>query len=158
MSTKIKNKVLCDCKICNGKFVEERTRKSHIELEQRLAYSVSSFVPSLPGNKCDKQAYTAPEIDYSPVAERSSRSKKRIEEGSISFNSNYMSDFAVFVPQKGGDKTSFENRKSISMKIQVMMKAIDRLTRLTNMNMNTKVTHLQTIKLQLNNSLRLKMI
>jgi hypothetical protein len=100
MSTKIRNKVLCDCKICNGKFVEERTRKSHIELEQRLAYSVSGFVPSLPGNKCDKQAYTAPEIDYSPVAERSSRSKKRIEEGSISFNSNYMSDFAVFVPQK----------------------------------------------------------
>ena len=54
MSTKIRNTVSCDCKSCNGKCVEERTRKRHLELEQRLASSVSGFVPSLPGNNCDK--------------------------------------------------------------------------------------------------------
>lgn len=108
-----------------------------MELEQHLAYNVSGFVPFLPRNKYDKQAYITPEIEHGLVAERSSSSKKKTEEEPISF------DFAVLVPIKGGNKTSFENRKSISKKIQVMIKEIDRLTRLTNMNMNTKVTHFQ---------------
>lgn len=101
MYTKIRKQVPCDCKKCNGKFVEERTRKSHAELEQRLEFSVSGFVPSLPGNKCNKQSHTTPEIDHGPVVERSSSSKKRTDqEGPISFDSSYKSDFAVLVPQK----------------------------------------------------------
>ena len=103
MSTKIRNTVSCDCKSCNGKCVEERTRKRHLELEQRLASSVSGFVPSLPGNNCDKQAHTVLEIGHGPIAEGSSSSKKKAEqEELISFDSNYDydSDFSVFVPQK----------------------------------------------------------
>src|SRR3954453_21020921 len=42
--------------------------------------------------------------------------------------------------KKGKGKISFENRKSISMKIQVMMKVINRLT-----IMNMKVTYLQKV-------------
>lgn len=80
MSTKIRNTVSCDCKLCNGKCVEERTRKTHLALEQRLASSVSGFVPSfpsLPGNNCDKQAHTVLEIGHGPIAEGSSSSKKK---------------------------------------------------------------------------------
>ena len=100
MSTKIRNKVQCDCKACNGKCVEERTRKRHIELERRLASSVSEFIPFLPKNNCDKLAHTALEIN-SPIAEGSSNSKKKAEREELtSFDSNYESDFAVFVPQK----------------------------------------------------------
>ena len=102
MSTKIRNTVSCDCKSCNGKCVEERTRKRHLELEQRLASSVSGFVPSLPRNNCDKQAHIVLEIGHDPIAEGSSSSKKKAEqEELISFDSNYDydSDFSVF-PQK----------------------------------------------------------
>ena len=103
MSTKIKNQVICDCKKCNGKCVEERTRKRHIELEHRLASSVSGFVPFLPGNNCDKPAHTALEIDHDPIAEGLSSSKKIAEEKSILVDSNYESDvanFIFFIPQK----------------------------------------------------------
>src|SRR5271163_4971266 len=98
MSTKIRNKIQCNCKVCDGKYVEERTRKRHIELERRLASSASGFVPFLPENNCDKPAHTALEIGNSPIAERSSSSKTKAE--STSFDSNYKSDFAIFVPQK----------------------------------------------------------
>ena len=101
MSTKIRNKVQCDCKACNGKNVEERTRKRHIELERRLASSISRFIPFLPENNRNKPAHTALEIGNSPIAEGSSNSKKKAErEESTSFDSNYESDFAVFVLQK----------------------------------------------------------
>ncbi|CAG8741332.1 12890_t:CDS:2, partial [Rhizophagus irregularis] len=69
-----------------------------MELEQHLAYNVSGFVPFLPRNKYDKQAYITPEIEHGLVAERSSSSKKKTEEEPISF------DFAVLVPIKGNDK------------------------------------------------------
>ncbi|GBB87947.1 hypothetical protein RclHR1_14440006 [Rhizophagus clarus] len=84
MFTKIRNTIPCDCKKCDGKQVEERTKKSHMELEQRLTYSVSSFVPSLPENKFNNQAHTALKIDHhSLIAERLSSSKKRTEQGLI---------------------------------------------------------------------------
>ena len=98
MSTKIRNKIQCNCKVCDGKYVEERTRKRHIELERRLASSVSGFVLFLPGNNCDEPAHTALEIGNSLIAEGSSSSKTKAE--STSFDSNYESDFAIFVPQK----------------------------------------------------------
>ena len=78
MTTKIRNKVPCDCKECNGKYVEERTRKRHIELENRLASSISRFVPFLPGNtNRDKSAHSALEIGNSPIAEGSLSSNKK---------------------------------------------------------------------------------
>jgi hypothetical protein len=46
MSTKIRNKVPCYCKTCNGKLADERTRKRHTELEAQLASNVFRFVPS----------------------------------------------------------------------------------------------------------------
>src|SRR5271170_5806917 len=98
MSTKIRNKIQCNCKVCDGKYVEKRTRKRHIELERRLTSSISEFVPFLPGNNRDELAHTALEIGNSPIAEGSSSSKIKAE--STSFDSNYESDFAIFVPQK----------------------------------------------------------
>src|SRR5271154_1905887 len=101
MSTKIRNKIQCNCKVCDGKYVEERTRKRHIELERRLASSVFGFVLFLPGNNRDDPAHTALEIVNSLIAEGSSSSKKKAEqEESTSFDSNCESDFAIFVPQK----------------------------------------------------------
>lgn len=75
MTTKVRNKVRCDCKECNGKYVEERTRKRHAELESHLATSVSGFVPFLPfsGNNREESANTTLEISHSPIAEGSLR-------------------------------------------------------------------------------------
>ncbi|EXX65670.1 uncharacterized protein OCT59_008585 [Rhizophagus irregularis] len=73
MSTKLRNKVSCDCKECNGKYVDERTRKRHLDLERHLASSVSGFVPFLPGNNRIKTAHT---VYHSPIVEGSSRSKE----------------------------------------------------------------------------------
>ncbi|GET67105.1 uncharacterized protein LOC110233779 [Rhizophagus irregularis DAOM 181602=DAOM 197198] len=98
MSTKLRYKVSCDCKECNGKYVDERTRKRHLDLERHLASSVSGFVPFLPGNNRIKPAHT---VYHSPIVEGSSRSKEMTgQEESTSFNNNYESDFAGFVPQK----------------------------------------------------------
>ena len=81
MYTKLRNKVPCDCKTCNGKYVEYRTRKSHIELERNLASCVSGF---LPGNSDNSSAHVL-KVCYSPIAEGSSRSKEKVEpEGSSS--------------------------------------------------------------------------
>ncbi|PKK57930.1 hypothetical protein RhiirC2_720892, partial [Rhizophagus irregularis] len=105
MFTKLRNKVLCDCKDCNNKYVDERTRKSHIELERHLASNVSGFVPFLSGNNWNKPANTVLEACHSPIAEGSSRSEvKARQEESTSFDSNYESDFAGFVPQKEIDE------------------------------------------------------
>ena len=73
--------------------------------------------------------------------------------------------------KKGKDETNFENQKSVSMKIHLMMKAINRLmdmnmkTRLMDMNVKMILTNMKTMvwflarkKFWLNNSLRLKMI
>jgi hypothetical protein len=101
MSTKIRNKVKCDCKECDGKYVEERTRKRHIELERRLASNVSGFVPLLPNNNRDKPAHTVLEIDDSPITEGSSSLKQTVEqEETTSLDSNYELDFATFIPPK----------------------------------------------------------
>ena len=79
MYTKLRNKVPCDCKTCNGKYVEYRTKKSHIELERNLASCVSGFLPE---NSDNSSAHVL-KVCHSPIAEGSSRSKEKVEpEGS----------------------------------------------------------------------------
>ena len=97
MYTKLRNKVPCDCKTCNGKYVEYRTRKSHIELERNLASCISGFLPE----NSDNSIAHVLKVCHSPIAKGSSRSKEKVEqEESTSFDGNYESDFAVFVPPK----------------------------------------------------------
>ena len=43
MSTKLRPKVPCDCKKCNGKLVDTRTRKKHYEEEEQFQSSISSI-------------------------------------------------------------------------------------------------------------------
>jgi hypothetical protein len=62
MSTKIRNKVSCYCKSCNGKLVEERTRKKHAELEAQLASNISGFVPS----EYIKMSFPNPKFNETP--------------------------------------------------------------------------------------------
>ena len=40
MSTKLRPKVPCDCKKCNGKLVDTRTRKKHYEEEKQFQFSM----------------------------------------------------------------------------------------------------------------------
>ena len=40
MSTKLRPKVPCDCKKCNGKLVDTRTRKKHYEEEKQFQSSM----------------------------------------------------------------------------------------------------------------------
>ena len=83
--------------MCNGKYIEYRTRKSYIELECNLASCVSRF---LPGNSDNSSAHVL-KVCHSPIAEGSSRSKEKVEqEESTPFDDNYESDFDVFVPSK----------------------------------------------------------
>src|SRR5271156_2159785 len=119
--------------------MSKKELEKDIEIERRLASSVSGFIPFLPENNCDKLAHTALEIGNSPIAERSSNSKKRLNEKSQLHLTVIMNRILPFLsPKKGEDKTSSESWNSIIMKIQVMMKAINRLT-----NMNVIATYLQ---------------
>ena len=43
MFTKLRPKVPCDCKKCNGKLVDTRTRKKHHEEEEQFQSSISSI-------------------------------------------------------------------------------------------------------------------
>ena len=78
MSTKTRKKVRCNCKTCNGKLVDERTRNKHLELENHLASRISGFEPannpffSIP-NFNPKPSNTTLEINHDPVIEGSSR-------------------------------------------------------------------------------------
>src|SRR2546429_1178988 len=106
MSTKTRKKVRCDCKACNGKLVEERTRNKHVELESRLASSISGFEPANnPFFLIPKPNITL-EIDHDPVIEGSSRkisSKAEQDESRNLFDDNYepvFVDFEQDIPQK----------------------------------------------------------
>src|SRR5437763_17035945 len=61
MSTKLRPKVPCDCKKCNGKLVDTRTRKKHYEEEKQFKSSMkkgkekeasSPIHASTSGNRC----------------------------------------------------------------------------------------------------------
>lgn len=97
--TKVRNKVLCNCKECKGKYVDERTRKRHEDLENHLATSVSRFVPSLPF-----PANTALKINLDPITEGSSRKISSAEQEELNFfDDNYehlFTDFERYAPQK----------------------------------------------------------
>ena len=69
MSTIVRNKVQCYCKTCDGKFVDERTRNKHAELERKLASRISGFIPSLNSSR-DLEAAN---IRYNTVAKESSK-------------------------------------------------------------------------------------
>ena len=100
MYTKLRNKVPCNCKTCNGKYVEYRTRKSHIELERNLASCVSGF---LPGNSDNSSAHVL-KVCHSPIAEGSSISKKRLNKKSQLHLTVIMNRILLFLfPQKGED-------------------------------------------------------
>ena len=79
MFTKTRNKVRCNCKTCNGKLVDERTRNKHSELESHLASRISGFEPannpffSIPNSNNPKPTNTTLEIDHDPVIEGSLR-------------------------------------------------------------------------------------
>ena len=65
MSTRVRSKVLCYCKACDGKLVDERTRNRHDELEKSLASSISGFILSL----------LSSHIRHSTIAKESGSSK-----------------------------------------------------------------------------------
>ena len=118
MFMKLRNKVKYYCKECNGKYVKERTRKNHIELERRLASRISRFVPFFPQNNRDKPTHTILEVSHSPITEGSSGSKEKVEQEP--FDNGYEPDLTFLSLKKGKDKSSFENQKLISMIIQVI--------------------------------------
>ena len=110
MYTKLRNKVRCYCKECNGKYVEERTRKTHADFECCLASSVPGFVPSLPPeNNRDKSAHTILEVCHNPIAEGSSKSKKKAKRKENDNNDKSGSD--VFASQKRQRQDQFREPK-----------------------------------------------
>jgi hypothetical protein len=116
MFKKTRSKVPCDCKECNGKLVDERTRNRHHLIENDLASNISGFIPSnsffqsnlssFPNaltnatpeidNPILEGSLTAMEID-DPVMERSLRESSS-ETGSDEQeeSSDYDSDFEYY--------------------------------------------------------------
>ena len=123
MSTKTRNKVRCDCKTCNSRLVDERTRNRHAELKNRLASRVSEFEPannllfsnsSIPNPSATPDqsniTNTTLDIDYGPVIEGS-------ESRNLPNDANYEPVFIDFeqhnIPKRSEeDKISFEKQKS----------------------------------------------
>src|SRR5215471_4076106 len=100
MSTKTRYRVQCDCKKCNGKYVEERTRNTHMVLEDYLASKVARFVSGR--DNCEKPVHISSKIGHDLMAEVSSSSKKKErqeqEKESTLFDDNYEPEFAAFIP------------------------------------------------------------
>src|SRR6266542_6953971 len=76
MSTRAKNKIQYYCKICNDKFVDEKMRNHHAELESHLTSNISRFISSLPFS-CDfsRSNLKIANIKYNTVAEESRKIK-----------------------------------------------------------------------------------
>lgn len=75
MSIRVRNKIQCYCKVCNGKPVDERTRDKHDELERNLASSISGFIPLLPSRDSSSNLEAA-NIGCNIVTKKSSRKDK----------------------------------------------------------------------------------
>ena len=89
MFTRAKNKIQCYCKICNGKFVDERTRNHYAKLENHLASNIFRFVPSLlPLCDSSKSNLEVANIKYNIVAEGSRKIKMNEQESRLSENDN----------------------------------------------------------------------
>src|SRR6266496_1974992 len=89
MSTRERNKVQCNCKACDGKLVDGRTRNKHDELERNLASSISGFVPSLPLSRDSSSNLEAANIRYKTDAKGSLRKIRMAGQESILLDDNY---------------------------------------------------------------------
>src|SRR6266542_2333397 len=104
MSIRVRNKVQCNCKACDGKLVDGRTRNKHNELERNLASSISGFVPSLPLSRYSSSNLEAANIGYKTDAKGSSRKIRMAGQESILLDDNYyepiLADLDQYLPLK----------------------------------------------------------
>jgi hypothetical protein len=111
----VRNKVPCDCKTCDGKLVDERTRNKHAELERDLASSITGFIPSL---HFSRDSSSTTNIGYNTVAKESTRKIRTTEQESrLPENDNYYeltSDFDQHLPlKKWRRQDSFQEVKAL---------------------------------------------
>ena len=118
MSTRARDKVQCDCKACNGKLVDARTRNKHAELERNLASRISGFIPSLYRSRDSSYNVEAANIGYNTVAKESSKRIRIAEQESrLPEDDNYYeptsADFDQHFPLKKAKKArQFSRNKS----------------------------------------------
>ena len=119
MSTRARDKVQCDCKACNGKLVDARTRNKHAELERNLASRISGFIPSLYRSRDSSYNVEAANIGYNTVAKESSKRIRIAEQESrLPEDDNYYeptsADFDQHFPlKKRRRQDSFQKVKAV---------------------------------------------
>ena len=84
MFTRAKNKIQCYCKICNGKFVDERTRNYHAKLKNYLAFNIPGFIPFLPpSHDSSRSNLKTANIEYNTIVEGSRKIKMDEQESRL---------------------------------------------------------------------------
>ncbi|GBB90190.1 hypothetical protein RclHR1_17070009 [Rhizophagus clarus] len=128
MFKKTRNKVPCNCKECNGKLVDKRTRIKYNQIENNLASSIPEFIPSntlflnaliVTPNQNNAMETDDPILEElstdmkinDPTIERSSSKAssetKLLEQEESSNDINYKTDFEHYDSQKRRRKDQF---------------------------------------------------
>ena len=87
-TTKVRQKVPCYCKKCNGKQVDPRTRQKHEEEEKRIQASISSFTKKRKEEEIRTSIHVSESGNSSKTAFAAS-SQNIYDDNVVMINSNY---------------------------------------------------------------------
>src|SRR2546425_12959979 len=108
MSTKLRPKVPCDCKKCNGKLVDTRTRKKHYEEEKQFQSSMKKGKEKEASSSI--HAFTSGNRSRSDSVDSSHSSQDRYDDDIIMNDSDHAKNFyhrSLSVVEKGEDMINF---------------------------------------------------
>ena len=117
MSTKLRPKVPCDCKKCNGKLVDTRTRKKHYEEEKQFQSSMKKGKEKEASSSI--HAFTSGNRSRSDSVDSSHSSRDRYDDDVIMNDSDHARSDEEFyhrslsVVEKGEDMINFIRPKII---------------------------------------------
>src|SRR5437868_11972775 len=98
MSTKLRPKVPCDCKKCNGKLVNTRIRKKHYEEEKQFQSSMKKGKEKEASSSI--HAFTSENHFRSDSVDSSHSSRDRYDDDVIMNNSNHTRSDEEFLSPK----------------------------------------------------------
>src|SRR5207237_5107923 len=113
MSTKLRLKVPCDCKKCNGKLVDTRTRKKHYEEEKQFQSSMKKGKEKEASSSI--HASTSGNRSRSDSVDSSHSSRDRYDDDVIMKNSDHArSDEEFLSPKPVSSDSSSDEEGSLT--------------------------------------------